>query len=102
MTGHSHRSHRSDQSSLPEHVDQTQAFMNNKRVLPWDEVRLTRLEEEVNGICQRQDNAEHYPLKLQQDLKRDSVQPSDTANSASDILRSTPTFSVLMIQRINA
>ena len=94
MTGHSHRSTRLDQSSLPEHVDQTQAFMNNKRVLPWDEVRLTRLEEEVNGICQRQDNAEHYPLKLQQDLKRDSVQPSDKADSASDILRSNPTFSV--------
>lgn len=90
MTG---QSHRPDQP-LPEHVVQTQAFIQSKRVLTWNEVRLTRLEEEVNGICQRQDNAEHHPLKLQQDLKRDSVQSCDMAVSASDILRATPSFAV--------
>ena len=86
MTGHSHRSNQ----PLPEHVIQTQAFVHNKRVLPWDEVRLTRLEEEINGICQRQNNAEHHPLKLQQDLKHDSVQLCDIAVSASE----TPSFAL--------
>ena len=80
MSTHSEPYDLPSQDYSADHGVQSQTFIKNKFVTQWNEVRLTRLEQEINEVCQRQDNAERHPLK------QELVKPYGVSISPSDIL----------------